>query len=132
MKKTLIFSLLLGFSIIGFNSDAQFGKLIRSIPTPKVKTYQTYTKVHPSGTRYAGHTSGYNDPAKNVAKRDYSHHKNNDGYGKAIPDESFKTLKEARIREQNLIDKFGGATKRGGSSGNAINAIRKPANEVKI
>ena len=98
-----------------------------------VKTYQVYVKRQPvTGTRYSGHTSGYGTPKQNVAKRDYSHHKNKEGYEKARVVKSFDNLSDARKYEQKLIDNFGGSRRSGGTSGNEINATRRPANEVKI
>ena len=123
MKKIIFFLLFLG---VGFNSEA--GK----IPRFKVKTFQTYTKTNSAGTIYSGHTSGYNSPRKNVAQRDRNHHMNGKEYGPAKLDKSYDNLNDARKREQQLIDKSGGSIRSGGSSGNTINAIRKPADQVKI
>jgi hypothetical protein len=123
MKKILVLFLLVGF---GFSTNAQKFRL------PKVKTYQTYVKQHPSGTKYAGHTSGYSTPASNVKKRDNSHHMNDKGYKPAQLDKTHSTKMEARTREQQLVKKFGGATRSGGTSGNTINAVRIPGNKVKL
>lgn len=88
------------------------------------KTYQTYTKENPKTKEiYSGKTSGKDTPAKNVAKRDANHHKNKDGFGPAKLDKSSSNSKAIRGREQQLIDKNGGAQSQGGTSGNAINSV---------
>jgi len=88
------------------------------------KTYQTYTKTNPkTGKVYSGKTSGKNSPSKNVEKRDKYHHKNKEGYGKAKLDKSSSNPDAISGREQQNIEKYGGAKSQGGTSGNAINGI---------
>ncbi len=88
------------------------------------RTYQTYTKTHPeTGEVYSGRTSGKGTPAQNLARRDSGHHMNKKGFGPATLDKSPKSKGAIRGREQQLIDKHGGAKSKGGTSGNAINAI---------
>ncbi len=60
---------------------------------------------------------------QNIAKRDRNHHMNSQGFGPAKLDVSTSNYKAIRGREQQLIDKFGGAKSVGGTSGNAINGI---------
>lgn len=96
------------------------------------KTFQVYLKQKPGNNPYTGHTSGYKTPEKNVANRDYSHHKSKEGFGRAELQKSFDNKLDARKYEQKLVDKHGGSRRGGGTSGNEINAIRKPANKVKI
>lgn len=88
------------------------------------KTYQTYTKTNPeTGEVYSGRTSGTGTPEQNVANRDRNHHMNDKGFGPAVLDESSDNYDAIRGREQNLIDKHGGAKKKGGKSGNEISGI---------
>jgi RHS repeat-associated protein len=93
------------------------------------KTYQTYTKTNPdTGKVYSGRTSGTGTPKQNVARRDVSHHMNDEGYGPAELDNSSASKSAIRGREQQLIDASGGAQSQGGTSGNAINGI-SPSNK---
>ena len=87
------------------------------------KTFETYTKKGPSGEVYSGRTSGKAGPDQNVANRDANHHMNSKGFGKAQLDKSSMNKNAIRGREQQLIDKNGGAKSTGGTSGNAINGI---------
>lgn len=87
------------------------------------KTHQTYTKPGPNGDVYSGRTSGKGSPEQNVARRDRSHHMNARGYGPARLDQTSPNKKAIRGREQQLIDKNGGAKSQGGTSGNDINSI---------
>jgi hypothetical protein len=84
------------------------------------KTYQTYTKENPqTGQVYCGRTSGCGTPERNVAKRDSSHHKNDEGYAPAKLDQSSSNSNAIRGREQQLIDN----QVQQGNSGNSINGI---------
>lgn len=88
------------------------------------KTYQTYTKTNPETKKvYSGRTSGTGTPDQNVARRDRNHHMNAKGYGPAKLDVSSDNYNAIRGREENLINKHGGAIKHGGSSGNEIRGI---------
>ena len=95
----------------------------KEIELPTAKTFETYTKEHPSGEVYSGRTSGKAGPEQNVANRDANHHMNAKGFGKATLDKSSTNKNAIRGREQQLIDKNGGAKSTGGTSGNAINGI---------
>ena len=87
-------------------------------------THQTYTKENKkTGEVYSGRTSGKGTPAENVADRDKGHHMNEKGFGPAKLDKSSPNKSAIRGREQQLIDKNGGAKSQGGTSGNAINGI---------
>lgn len=88
------------------------------------RTYQTYTKTNPiTGEVYSGRTSGTGDPRQNVARRDANHHMNDKGFGPAKLDMSSSNKDAIRGREQELIEKHGGAQSQGGISGNSINGI---------
>lgn len=88
------------------------------------KSYQTYTKTNEAtGEVYSGRTSGKGTPYENVASRDKNHHMNEKGFGPAKLDKSSTNKNAIRGREQQLIDKHGGAKSTGGKSGNAINGI---------
>ncbi|AOH55146.1 hypothetical protein ABE28_012375 [Peribacillus muralis] len=88
-------------------------------------TYQTYTKKNKkTGKVYTtGRTSGTGTPFQNIANRDRNHHMNKAGFGKARFDKSSKNKDAIRGREQLLIEKYGGAQSKGGTSGNKINGI---------
>jgi RHS repeat-associated protein len=88
------------------------------------KTYQTYTKQakNPADGTYSGRTSGTNSPRKNVENRDKSHHMN-DTHKPAKIDQSSTNSDAIRGREQQLINKNGGAQSTGGTSGNKINGV---------
>lgn len=87
------------------------------------KTFQTYTKEHPTEGTYSGKTSGKGTPEQNVAKRDANHHMNEKGYGPAKLDKSSSNPDAIRGREQQNIKSSGGAKSEGGTSGNAINSV---------
>ncbi len=88
------------------------------------KSYQTYTKTNPqTGEVYSGRTSGTGTPLENVRRRDVNHHINDKGFGPAELDKSSTNRDAIRGREQQLIDKFGGAKSKDGTSGNQINGI---------
>lgn len=92
----------------------------------KATTFQTYKKTHPeTGDVYSGRTSGTADPRKNVAKRDRYHQKNKEGYDPAELDKSSSNPDAIRAREQQLIDKYGGAQSEGGTSGNRNRGVAK-------
>jgi hypothetical protein len=88
------------------------------------RTFQTYTKVN-AETRavYTGRASGTGTPAQNIARRDASHHMNQHGYGPATPDKSSTSAAAIRGREQQMIERNGGAQSQRGTSGNRINGI---------
>jgi RHS repeat-associated protein len=88
------------------------------------KTFQTYTKENPlTGEVYSGRTSGRATPEENVATRDANHHMNDQGFASANLDKSSTNPNAIRGREQQLIEKNGGAKSQGGTSGNKINGI---------
>jgi hypothetical protein len=114
----------LGETSVGPRAAIKQQPAIRQSTPEKQKTYQTYTKVNPStGQVYTGRTSGTGTPAQNIARRDASHHMNAQGYGPARLDKSSTNRDAIRGREQQLIDKNGGAQSHGGTSGNRINGI---------
>jgi hypothetical protein len=68
--------------------------------------------------------SGKGTPQQNVQKRDIAHHKKaEDGWGPAKSDKSSSKPNAIRGREQQLIEKNGGAKSTGGTSGNSINGV---------
>jgi len=88
------------------------------------KTFQTYTKPNiTTGEVYGGRTSGKGTPQENIQARDANHHMNKEGYGPAKLDKSSTNKEAIRGREQQIIDKNGGAKSQKGTSGNAINGI---------
>ena len=91
-------------------------------------THQTYQKTNEkTGEVYSGKTSGKGTPEQNVANRDKKpdhQQKNEDGYGPAKLEQSSTNKSAVRGREQQLIDKNGGAKSQGGTSGNKIQGIR--------
>jgi hypothetical protein len=88
------------------------------------KTYQTYTKPsQKGGPDYVGRTSGKGTPQQNVANRDKGHQKTREGYGPARLDKSSTNPQAVRGREQQMIEKNGGAQSQGGTSANKINGI---------
>jgi RHS repeat-associated protein len=92
----------------------------------KPKTYQTYTKKNEStGKVYSGSTSGTKSPERNVANRDRNHHMSKKGFGPAKLDKSSSNKDAIRGREQQNIDKNGGAQSQGGTSGNPNRAVSK-------
>jgi len=97
------------------------------------RTYQTYTKTNENtGKVYSGRTSGTGTPLENITKRDASHHMNNEGFGPAKLDNSSSNLNAIRGREQQLINKYGGAQSQGGTSGNRINGISAKNPNIQI
>ncbi len=88
------------------------------------RTYQTYTKANErTGQIYTGRTSGIGTPAQNIARRDAGHHMSARGFGPARLDRSSTNPRAIRGREQQMIEKNGGAQSQGGTSGNRINGI---------
>lgn len=102
--------------------------------------YVTYRKYNPrTGRVYVGRTMGYGDPRAIVAARDANHHMTAKGYGPARLDKwldatkphsvrwSDPSYRAIRGREQQLIDKYGGAISDVGKantrSGNAIRGV---------
>lgn len=102
--------------------------------------YVTYTKTNPrTGRVYVGRSYGYGDPRAIVAARDANHHIRG-GYGPAVLDRwATATLPRSqrwadpayqaiRGREQQMIDRFGGARsdhRPGSRSGNAIRGVAR-------
>jgi RHS repeat-associated protein len=87
------------------------------------RTFQTYTKMNTrTGERYTGRTSGTGTPAQNVARRDASRYPSSE-YGPAKLDKSSGNPQAIRGREQQMIERNGGAQSQGGTSGNRINGI---------
>jgi RHS repeat-associated protein len=87
------------------------------------KSYQTYVKKKPDGTPYFGKTSGEGTPQQNIARRDSTHHMNQEGYGPAQLDKTSSNPDAIRGREQQLIEVHGGAQSQGGTIGNKINSV---------
>ena len=110
-----------GFRALDKATDAV--KAVDKTNTAK-KTYQTYTKINrQTGKVYTGRTSGTNDPRKNIKNRDRNHHKNKEGFGTAKIDKTSSNPDAIRGREQQMIEKNGGAKSQGGTSGNTINGV---------
>ena len=87
------------------------------------KTYQTYTRRGPNDT-YSGRTSGTGTPEQNIARRNGpGHPKSQEGYGPPRLNKSSSNPDAIRGREQQLIERNGGARSTGGNSGNAINGV---------
>jgi hypothetical protein len=101
------------------------GRAVRgAAAAPKARTFQTYTKTNArTGETYTGRKSGTGTPAQNVARRDSDHHKSQQGFGPARLDRSSSNTQAIRGREQQMIERHGGAKSQGGTSGNAINGI---------
>lgn len=108
----------------------------------KPLVYYTYTKCKGAmvggrcqGTVYSGRGKGFGNPHDLLRERDRNHHKNREGFGRAILDKhTFGVLpidrrakdpgyQAIRGREQQLIDHFGGDRRHGGSSGNEIRGV---------
>lgn len=96
------------------------------------RLFVTYIKENEeTGEIYSGRASGLVSEeevngvsARDIlAKRDASHHKNQDGFQRAEIDVYSEDSDATRGREQMLIDFYGGAKSLGGVSGNAINGI---------
>ena len=101
------------------------------------RKYVTYTKYNPLTEQYyVGRSSGYGTPEQIVKKRDYSHHRNAEGYLPAVLDRWTANMRAIRGREQQIIDIFGGAWSEVGrentDSGNAIRAIAKNNKNLKL
>ncbi len=92
------------------------------------KTYQTYTRTNPeTGEVYSGRTSGYGTPEQNIARRNANSPLNKQGFDVPYIDRTSTNPAAIRGREQQLIDRFGGAQSQSGTSANKINGI-SPAN----
>jgi hypothetical protein len=95
------------------------------------RIFITYTKQNPKNDEvYSGRASGedtgsVNDIDRILAKRDSSHHKNEEGFGNAEVDRFSNDGDAIRGQEQRLIDFYGGAKSEGGTSGNTRNGIGK-------
>jgi RHS repeat-associated protein len=90
------------------------------------KSFETYTKTNPAtGETYTGRTSGTGTPRENVARRDNNRKDdlNAQGFSRAKLDQTSKNPDAIRGREQQMIEKNGGAQSQGGTSGNKINGI---------
>jgi RHS repeat-associated protein len=110
-----------GFGLVG-GAKAPVG-------SNSTKTYQTYTKTNPTtGEIYSGRTSGRGTPLENLLRRDRNHHRNKDGFGPAVLDKSSTNPAAIRGKEQQNIERYGGAKSVGGTSGNKINSV-SPAND---
>lgn len=98
------------------------------------RLFLTYIKQNDeSGEIYSGRASGIDDGSYSeeelvdiiLSKRDSSHHKNKEGFARAILDVFSYNSDATRGREQQLIDYNGGAQSEGGTSGNALNSISR-------
>jgi hypothetical protein len=103
--------------------------------------YVTYIKKNRrTGRVYVGRSFGTGDPRSIVANRDRNHHMTAQGYGPAVLDQSATATlprtarwldpayQAIRGREQQLIDRHGGARsdhRPGSRSGNAIRGVAK-------
>lgn len=96
------------------------------------KLFVTYTKENPETEEvYSGLASGNQEEniselqtiRRILRKRDYSHHKNEEGFKEAQLDKASEDYEAIRGREQMLIEHHGGAKSGGGTSGNEINSI---------
>ncbi|MCB1160613.1 MAG: hypothetical protein H7A25_26065 [Leptospiraceae bacterium] len=89
------------------------------------RLYITYIKNRGDGKTYSGMASGFSDANNILKRRESSHHKNKEGFGKAEIDRISYDKNAIRGREQMLIDYHGGAQSEGGTSGNIYNSISK-------
>lgn len=91
------------------------------------KTFTTYTRQQAqTGTVNSGRTSGTTTAEKQVATRTSAKDhkaKTAQGYGPAKVDKNSQNSDAIRGREQQLIDKSGGAQSKGGTSGNKIPGV---------
>ena len=92
------------------------------------KVHMTYTMTNDNGEVYSGRTSGYGTPDEVLQKRQSNHHMTEKGFtdvsiDKVAYGEQGKLA--IRGREQQLIDKNGGAKSEGGTSGNSIRGVSK-------
>lgn len=89
----------------------------------------TYSLSHPSGTMYAGRTSGCGSAEWLVQRRFNSHHMRIFGFGSPTVDCAVRGPDgrvATRGREQQLIDAYGGARlDNRGTAGNLIRAVRR-------
>ncbi len=94
------------------------------------KTSTTYTRTNAEGVVYSGKTSGKGTPEQQVAARtgqpDHQA-KTAGGYGPGVVDKNSPNANAIRGREQQLINRNGGAQSQGGASGNKINSV-SPSN----
>ena len=92
------------------------------------KLYMTYTMTNDEGVVYSGRTSGYGTPSEVLEKRHKNHHMTGQGFSSVTIDKfAYGNAGKFAIRgkEQQLIDKHGGAQSDGGYSGNAIRDVSK-------
>lgn len=122
---------LLKSAAVGVTATAAISTAIKAEEKSQKKIYLTYTMTNSEGKVYSGRTSGYGTPETILAKRLQNHHmktEENGSYGSAKIDQVAEGLMASfaiRGREQQLIDKNGGAISDNGSSGNKIRGVRK-------
>jgi RHS repeat-associated protein len=108
------------FKGLGKQAIKKLAKKADDISKNAKKTYQIYKKENKeTGQIYIGRTSGKKSAPENVSKRDSSHHKNRDGFGKAETLLSTPNKDAVRGAEHLLIKKY----KNAGISGNILNGI---------
>ena len=64
--------------------SAKYWEKLKASLDPKGFYYVTYTKTNAAGKVYVGRSSGYGTPDQVVRSRDYNHHMDVQGYGKAV------------------------------------------------
>ena len=92
------------------------------------KLHMTYTMTNENGEVYSGRTSGYGTPNEVLQKRQANHHMSEKGFTDVSIDKiayGEQGKLAIRGREQQLIDKNGGAQSEGGTSGNLIRGVSK-------
>ncbi len=80
------------------------------------------------GVVYSGRTSGYGLPSEVLQNRQKNHHMSEKGFSNVQIDQiayGEQGKLAIRGREQQLIDKNGGAQSEGGTSGNLIRGVSK-------
>ena len=99
---------------------------VRAMAKMADKTHTTYTRSKEDGTTYSGRTSGKGSPEQQVANRTSRPDrvaKTQEGYGPASVDKHSQSSDAIRGREQQNIERHGGARSQGGTSGNQINGV---------
>lgn len=122
MRYLTLLLLCISLSFISLDTEARrggFGGGYYS-SVKKQKTYQTYRKINKkTGEIYIGRTSGVKEPRINVRERDRSHHRNKDGFDRAVLDRSSANKSAIRGREQQQIDHH----RKEGNAADQINGI---------
>ncbi|MCU0649220.1 MAG: hypothetical protein MUF00_14570 [Gemmatimonadaceae bacterium] len=125
---------------ISDNAEAITGAISRATDAvlEKARDFKlvTYTRTHPvTGQVYSGRTSGFGDPNAIVQARARRHDKRLADFGSPMVDVvgGVSDFVAIRGREQQLIDKHGGAQSEGGTSANKrreVNRVVAPVFEA--